>query len=129
MKYYQKTNKEATKQKMLKIDQMRVYPMNINLSYTKKTNNRFNQFKNHSFLKYLIILPDIRQLKIELPDFDIKNYEGDQKGLKKIISSKIKKAIPNHIFSSLNSLSLFESPVDALDLIGNVIDTLWSKKD
>ena len=40
----------------------------------------------------------------------------------------MKKSIPSHIVSSINSLSVFESPVDALDMIGHVVDALFSFK-
>ena len=68
-------------------------------------------------------------MRIELPELKQTNYEGDIKGLKKKVTGHVKNSIPNHILSSVNSLSLFESPVDAMDMIGNVIDALWSRKE
>ena len=76
----------------------------------------------------MAILPNIRDLKVHLPELVIANYEGDEKELKKRLTSHIKQSIPSHIISSINSLSVFESPMDALDMIGHVVDVLWAKK-
>ena len=61
------------------------------------------------------MIPGINELKVPLPDFETKNFEGSSKELTKQFVKKIKQNIGSTIFSSISSISLFDSPVGAID--------------
>lgn len=77
-------------------------------------------------IEYLAVIPNIKEMKIQLNDLSIEKFDGTQKTFKKKLTSHIKKTIPTTVSSSISSLSVFENPVEAISTITSVVNGIWN---